>query len=405
MTIKITFNIKSAIVAMLFFAAVIPLRADTITVTNTNDSGPGSLRQALAEANDGDTITFAVTGTIGLTSGELLVAKSITISGPGAENLAVDGNAKSRVFHIGVGMTVTISDLGIMNGRAFGFFPDNEGGGIYNDHATLTLNNCMISGSVAENEGGGIYNGATGGSASLHISGSVLSSNSAPFGAGIHNDARQEGMALLQVSDSTLSGNFGQYGGAIFTIADFGDEETTLTLSNCAISGNSADAVAGGVYNQDSTLTLSNCTVSGNSTQGYGGGFYSAGFGDATLQNSTISGNSAVSFGGGIYNDVAATLTISNSTLSDNSANSAGGIYSDAFVWIGNTILKAGAAGENIVNGIGFVISNGYNLSSDDGGGYLTGPGDQINTDPLLGPLQNTVAQPSRTSFCLTAPP
>ena len=88
MTIKITFNIKSAIVAMLFFAAVIPLRADTITVTNTNDSGPGSLRQALAEANDGDTITFAVTGTIGLTSGELLVGKSITISGPGADSLA-----------------------------------------------------------------------------------------------------------------------------------------------------------------------------------------------------------------------------------------------------------------------------------------------------------------------------
>jgi hypothetical protein len=66
-----------------------PVRADTITVTNTNDSGPGSLRQALVDANDGDTITFAVTGTIGLTSGELSVAKNITLSGPGAENLAI----------------------------------------------------------------------------------------------------------------------------------------------------------------------------------------------------------------------------------------------------------------------------------------------------------------------------
>src|SRR6478736_9790205 len=60
--------------------------ATTITVTNTNDSGPGSLRQAVADANDGDTIEFAVTGTIGLTTGELLVAKNITISGPAAEN-------------------------------------------------------------------------------------------------------------------------------------------------------------------------------------------------------------------------------------------------------------------------------------------------------------------------------
>src|SRR5881394_2164860 len=99
-------------------AAVISASADTITVTNTNDSGPGSLRQALADANDGDTIEFAVSGTIGLTSGELLVAKSITISGPGAENLAVNGNAKITVFHIVPGETVTISDLTITNGSA-----------------------------------------------------------------------------------------------------------------------------------------------------------------------------------------------------------------------------------------------------------------------------------------------
>ena len=66
--------------------------AATITVTNTNDSGPGSLRQALADANDGDTITFAVTGTIVLTSGGLVIDKNVTISGPGADRLSIDGN-------------------------------------------------------------------------------------------------------------------------------------------------------------------------------------------------------------------------------------------------------------------------------------------------------------------------
>src|SRR5438067_2764441 len=102
--------------------------ANVITVTNTNDSGPGSLRQALADVNDGDTINFAVTGTIGLTSGELLVNKAITISGPGAENLAVNGNAKSGVFHV-TGGNVTISGLTIINGNASG---KGVGGGIYN---------------------------------------------------------------------------------------------------------------------------------------------------------------------------------------------------------------------------------------------------------------------------------
>ena len=72
-----------AIRVLLFCAVVIHLQATTITVTNTNDSGPGSLRQALANANNGDTINFAVTRTIFLTSGELLVDKTVIISGPG----------------------------------------------------------------------------------------------------------------------------------------------------------------------------------------------------------------------------------------------------------------------------------------------------------------------------------
>ena len=119
-----------------------PTPIPIITVTNTNDSGTGSLRQALADAIDGDTIEFAVTGTVELTSGELLVDKSIAISGPGPENLAVSGNAKSRVFHVTIPCgNVTISGLTITNGYATG-----SGGGIHNDHAALTLNNCTIIG-------------------------------------------------------------------------------------------------------------------------------------------------------------------------------------------------------------------------------------------------------------------
>jgi large repetitive protein len=77
-------------------------RATTITVTNTNDSGAGSLRQALADANDGDTIDFSVTGTITLMpqNFELVIGKSVTISGPGPANLAVSAGGAIRVFYV-----------------------------------------------------------------------------------------------------------------------------------------------------------------------------------------------------------------------------------------------------------------------------------------------------------------
>jgi hypothetical protein len=83
---------------------------------------------------------------------------------------------------------------------------------------------------------------------------------------------------------------------------------------------------------------------------------------------------------------------VTNSTITGNSAPSGGGIYNHGgpnIIVISNTILNAGALGANIFNSGGTVTSDGYNLSSDDGAGYLNGPGDQINTDPLLGPLRN----------------
>src|SRR5213075_2512903 len=106
------------VIGALLCAMAMQAHAATITVTNTNDSGPGSLRQALANAGDGDTINFAVTGTIALTSGELLVDKNVTISGPGTATLAVDSNFTSRVFYIGSGKTASISGLTLANGSA-----------------------------------------------------------------------------------------------------------------------------------------------------------------------------------------------------------------------------------------------------------------------------------------------
>src|SRR5206468_543745 len=109
---------STRIAAAILVLAVTPLRAATITVTNTNDSGPGSLRDALANAANGDVIdASSITGTILLTSGELLVTNSVNILGPGPDMLMVNGNAASRVFHVDSNTVVSISSLTITNGH------------------------------------------------------------------------------------------------------------------------------------------------------------------------------------------------------------------------------------------------------------------------------------------------
>ena len=156
---------------------------------------------------------------------------------------------------------------------------------------------------------------------------------------------------------------------------------TFLTVANSTISGNSTARDGGGI-SVSGGLVIENSTISGNSAGGNGGGIW----GGATVENSTISDNSAGGNGGGIYGGA----TVENSTISGNSGTNGGGIYNNtSSLIVRNTILNAGASGENIFNDGGTVTSLGYNLSSDDAGGYLTGPGDQINTDPLLGPLQD----------------
>src|SRR5262249_50407277 len=94
----------------------------TLTVTNNQDSGKGSLRAEIAAAHNGDTIVFAPSlngQTITLTSGELLIKTSLTISGPGASQLTVSGKNASRVFELSskTNPQVTLSGLTISDGN------------------------------------------------------------------------------------------------------------------------------------------------------------------------------------------------------------------------------------------------------------------------------------------------
>src|SRR5215471_8111742 len=116
-----------------------------IVVTNTNDSGFGSLRFALGIAGDGYTIdATGVSGTILLTSGELQINHNVTINGPGAGNLAINGNATFHVFENSAS-NVTISGFTITNG-----FPKdiNGGGGIVNGGG-LTISGCSVVNNTA----------------------------------------------------------------------------------------------------------------------------------------------------------------------------------------------------------------------------------------------------------------
>ena len=317
-----------AIYVSLLCAIGISGHATTINVTNTNDSGLGSLRQALVDSHDGDTIDFdpSLKGQIiSLTSAELVINKSIIISGLGPNLLAVSRaqNAPAfRIFNLIPGHSVTIQGLTISNGIA----PDFScGGGILDEGSSLSLINCTVSGN------------STGGT-----------------GAGICADAN----ATLTIDSSTITDNYaGDYGGGL---ANGG----ALTINNSTLSSNRGEFAAGAIlngFNGDASLTVSNSTLSGNTTQLHGGGIFNGG--QCTINNSTLSGNSGMT-AGAIVNRLG-TLDIES------------------------TILNRGELGPNISNDSGKVTSHGYNLSSDDGGGVLNGPGDQINTNPLLGPLQN----------------
>jgi hypothetical protein len=262
----------------------------TLTVTSAADSGAGSLRAEIGKAHNGDTIVFAPSlsgATIFLTSGELLIQKNLTIAGPGAQQLTINGiDQSSRVFEVAAKDTVTLSGLTLSHGNGGGLL----GGGILNN-GTLTVSGCTFSGNVADG-GGAIANDAT-----MTVNGCTFSGNS-DGGSGQGQGGAILNYGTATVASSTFTGNSALDGGAIYNIAPGGVYSGKITISGSTFSNNSATGSFGAnhggvIYNYLGSMTLSGCTLSNNTDFVIFN--YSSGntTGPLTINNCTFSGNTA----------------------------------------------------------------------------------------------------------------
>ena len=259
------------------------------TVSNLNNSGPGSLRQAIADAAPGDTIEFApgLTGAI-LTQAELLIDKYLIIIGPGADVLTIRRNtaaADFSVFHIGENVSAVISGLAISNGKGTTEYSPcigtaQFGGGILN-HGNLTLKGCSISG------------------------------NTAGYGAGVFNGLTSGRRPILEVYDSAIHGNAasGSWGGGIMNC------NADAVVKNSTVSGNTlTSSYGGGIASMSSNLTLDFSTIAENSASWLGGvAVYG---GRAEINNSIISGHNVDCYSNG-WNG--STIIVRNSLIKDGS--------------------------------------------------------------------------------------
>ena len=331
-----------------------------------------TLRDALAIANSNpgtDTISFDPSldgGTITLSLGELAIADSVTIEGPGATNLTINANNQSRIFDINDGngatnIDVEIDGLTLTGGDAPIGDEQGAGGAIFSLES-LTLMNSTITGNTATTRGGGIYSWGYSGNVTT-IQNCTVANNTAQYGGGIW--ASSGYAATLTIQDSTVSGNAatgssGNGGGGIYIY----DNSGTTLIQQTTISGNVAESQSGGTVTRTSgggilvwrnwgTITIDsdtisgnvggagggimvrnsyngqtvieNSTISGNTGDQGGGAFLRTSSGAVAFQNSTVSGNTAAGNGGGLYLQDYQSIAIQNSTITGNTAQGTGG--------------------------------------------------------------------------------
>jgi hypothetical protein len=296
------------LVLLVFIAAAGAARAAIVTVTNANDSGAGSLRQAIIGAASGDTIVFdanafAGAQTISLTSGELSIGKNLTIVGTGARRLTVRraaaGAANFRVFNVVSGV-VGISGMTIANGNDSG-----GGGALLNLNGTVTLSGVSVAGN-------------TGGSGAVRNSSGVLT-----------------------ILNSTVAGNLNLAGAGGVLVGG-----GTVSIANSTVSGNSATGAGGIGVSNGGALNMNNVTVTNNSitasNPNAAGGVNVVAGGSINLRNTIISGNAAT---GSASPDARGVFASNGNNLVGNAAGSAG--FSVALNDKLNVSANLGALGDN----------------------------------------------------------
>ncbi|MFB2772650.1 choice-of-anchor Q domain-containing protein [Pelatocladus sp. BLCC-F211] len=307
-----------------------------INVTNNADSGEGSLRAALESAQAGDIIQFdpsLANQTITLTSGELPIAKDVTIDGAGAENLTISGNNTTRIFSVNNYVNATVKNLTLTNGMVTG--TDGRGGAIAVwDYGTLQVENCNFNNNSAWQDGA-IY---VGHGSKATVLGSSFDSNDGTLGnSGFSGGAiGTYGSGVLVVKDCEFTNNKGISGGAIYNLLGEVTVENSVFLNNTSESNGGAIFIDGAnPVGPDSTvggtITIRNSQFENNNTTGQGGAIYFWGYGSdkIVIEDSSIVGNTAdfdtngIGRGGGLV--VHGELVMNDVTVANNTAAKQGG--------------------------------------------------------------------------------
>ncbi len=362
-------------------------------VINADNFGAGSLRQVIAEAAAGDTISFDpnIFNQPRTIVDRLDIFKNLTIIGPGSGLLTLSAGGGGRVLNIDGGVTVTISGISFANGNiganvsaggilingnsrldATDIIVENcaagvHGGGIYNT-GILNLTDSIVRGNTSGQGGGGIYNDGT---AATILRSTVSGNTSGAGGGGIFSNG------ALNLTDSIVeNNNAGGGGGIAFVPANL-----TANITRSIVRLNTANNNSGGIFNAG-TLNFIDSTLNGN-TSLFAGGLTNGGF--ANIVNSTVSGNrSTTTRGGGIFNGTGNTLHLLNSTITNNQSDSfaGAGVYNENVnnptitVRAQNTIIAGNISGAgNPVDYVGDITNLGNNLIN--------------NANPGLAPLGN----------------
>lgn len=344
---------------ILLYLAAPRLYAATVIVTTTSDSGPGSLRQAIADAAPGDTITFApsLSGQTIVLSSTLTIDKALTIDGSTLPQLiTLSGNQQRRVLNVNSAITVTLISLVIADGRSDYIYDRTAGAGIYNA-GILTLLNTTVRHHVspAFRNDGAIYNDVN---AQLFVRHSSFRQNSTyTDGGAIYN------VGLLLIDNSLFLENRAK--------------TEIIILPPFSING-------GAIYNRGQ-VTVTNSTFISNTIVGAGGALANVG-GTATILNSTFTNNSSSKSGGALLNQPAVGLnqqgvmTVNNSTFNGNQAAQGGGVANTGMLHLLNTIIANSTAGQDCWSQ-NPLSSNRNNLIESGNCAAV------LNSDPNLGPL------------------